>query len=135
MQAKYYKFASLRSVRPIRPGPMPTRAKKASTQPETGASEPATEPAEAPATKVPEGTAGQGGDGDLDDDSASPAASSAAKQPPVDDGSAKEPEADAAAALAAPTQTMEAAGILDGSPDKVVNTQSDMSDDGEEASE
>ena len=30
---------------------------------------------------------------------------------------------------------MEAAGILDGSPDKVANTQSDMSDDDEEAGE
>ena len=48
------------------------------------------------------------------------------------EASAKEPDADAAAALAAPTQTMEAAGILDGSPDKVVNAQSDMSDNDDE---
>ena len=42
------------------------------------------------------------------------------------EASAKEPDADAAAALAAPTQTMEAAGIFDGSPDKE-GEESDMS--------
>ena len=102
---------------------MAPKAKKASIHPETGPSELVAEPAVAPASKVPEGTAGQGGDGDLGDDSASPAASSAAKDPQVDGGSAEEPDAEAAAALATPTQTMEAAGILDGSPDKAVNTQ------------
>ena len=43
-----------------------SRAVKASAQ--TGASAPAEAPVESPATPAPEDTAGQGGDGDLDDD-------------------------------------------------------------------
>ena len=101
------------------------RAVKASAQ--TAASAPPVEePAESPATPVPEGTTGQGGDGDSE--SASPAASSAAKAPQVDDGSATQPGEDAAADLAAaPTQPMEAAGISGTKEDKIVHTQDDMS--------
>ena len=103
------------------------------SQTETGPPEPFAEPAEAPASEVPEGTAGQDGDGDLGGDAGEAAASSAAGHPPVDDGRADEPDAEEAAALAAaPTQTMEAAGIVDAA-NKVANTQNDLpaSEDGE----
>ena len=121
----YYKFTSWWSARPTRRCPMPVpRAVKASAQ--TGASAPPVEePVESPATPAPEGTTGQGGDGDSE--SGSPAASSAAKAPEVHHGSATQPGADAAADLAAaPTQTMEAAGIS-GTVEEVVKTPSDMS--------
>ena len=109
---------------------MPPRAVKASAQTETGASEPVEEPVDSPATPAPEDTTEQGGDGDLDGDSASPAADPAAKQPPVDGGSAKVPDADTVAALAAPTQTMKAAGIF-GSLAKE-GEKSDMNTDDDE---
>ena len=62
---------------------MAPKTKKASVEPQTGPSELVAEPAEAPATKVPEGTAEKGGDGGLGDDYASPAANFAAEQPLV----------------------------------------------------
>ena len=115
---------------------MPHVAKKTPrSQTETGPPEPFAEPAEAPASEVPEGTAGQDGDGDLGGDAGEAAASSAARNPPVDDGRADEAAAEEGAALAAaPTQTLEAAGIF-GSPVKE-GEKSDMdTDEDEEAGE
>ena len=49
--------------------PHASEGQKGVVEPETGPSEPAAEPAVAPATPAPDGTAGQGGDGDLGEDS------------------------------------------------------------------
>ena len=105
------------------------------SQAETAPLEPDAPPGAAPASEVPEGTAGQDGDDDLGGDAGETAASSAAGHPPDDDGRADEPAAEEGAALAAaPTQTMEAAGIF-GSPVKQ-GDKSDMdTDDDEEAGE
>ena len=79
------------------------------SQAETGPPEPVAEPAVAPASEVPEGTAGQDGDGDLGGDAGAAAASSAAGILQTMTGRADEPAAEEGAALAAaPTQTMEA---------------------------
>ena len=76
----------------------------------TGASATAEAPVESPATAAPEDTAGQGGNGDLDGESAVPAADPAAEEPPADGGSAEVTDGDTAEALAAPTQMIETLG-------------------------
>ena len=119
-----YKFTSWWCARPTRRCPMPKtpRVVQASAAAAKAApsAPPVNEPVESPAPLVPEGNG--------DKESGSPAASSAAKAPEVHHGSAPQPGADAAADLAAaPTQTMEAAGISV-TVEEVVKTPSDMSD-------
>ena len=88
---------------------------------------PDAKPAAVSASEVPEATAEQDGDDDLSGDAGAAAASSAAPEKDVWRADDADPEEAGGAMAAAPTQTMEAAGIFAPPADKVVNTQGDLS--------